>query len=72
VNNSASLGRGLGRSITIATLAGMLIFATIVTIVIYIAELGEERSRLRRPSGSRCRCCSAESSRMAPPIVSTR
>jgi two-component system OmpR family sensor kinase len=42
VNNSVSLGRGLGRSITIATLAGMLIFATIVTIVIYIAELGEE------------------------------
>jgi len=38
----ATLGRGLNRSIAIATMAGMVIFAVIVTLVIYVAELGEE------------------------------
>jgi two-component system OmpR family sensor kinase len=37
-----SLGHGLGRSIAVATIIGMLIFAAIVTVVIYISELGEE------------------------------
>jgi signal transduction histidine kinase len=42
VNTPATLGRGLGRSIAVATIMGMLVFGVVVAIVIYIAELGEE------------------------------
>jgi two-component system OmpR family sensor kinase len=42
VNEPATLGRGLGRSIAVATVAGMIVFGIVVAIVIYIAELGEE------------------------------
>jgi two-component system OmpR family sensor kinase len=41
---SAKLGRGLGRSFALATVIGMIVFALIVAIVIYISELGEECS----------------------------
>jgi signal transduction histidine kinase len=40
----ATIGRGLGRAIALATLIGMLTFGAIVAVVIYIAELGEECS----------------------------
>ena len=42
MNTPATLGRGLGRSIAVATITGMLVFGVVVAIVIYIAELGEE------------------------------
>jgi len=42
VNTPATLGRGLGRSIAVATITGMIMFGIVVAIVIYIAELGEE------------------------------
>ena len=38
----ATLGRGLGRSIAVATIIGMLVFGVVVATVIYFAELGEE------------------------------
>src|SRR5262249_21148539 len=42
VNTPATLGRGLGRSIAVATIIGMLVFGVVVAIVISIADLGEE------------------------------
>jgi two-component system OmpR family sensor kinase len=44
VTEPATIGRGLGRAIALATLIGMLAFGAIVATVIYIAELGEECS----------------------------
>jgi len=38
----ATLGRGLGRSFAVATVIGMVVFAVIQALVIYVTELGEE------------------------------
>ncbi|HEX4416650.1 MAG TPA: HAMP domain-containing sensor histidine kinase [Kofleriaceae bacterium] len=40
----ATLGRGLGRSFGVATVIGMVVFAVIQALVIYITEIGEECS----------------------------
>jgi two-component system OmpR family sensor kinase len=37
-----SLGRGLGRSLAVATVIGMVMFAVVQALVIYITEIGEE------------------------------
>ncbi|HEX2688654.1 MAG TPA: HAMP domain-containing sensor histidine kinase [Kofleriaceae bacterium] len=39
---SATLGRGLGRSFALATVIGMVVFAVIQALVIYVTEIGEE------------------------------
>jgi len=39
-----TLGRGLGRSFAVATVIGMVVFAVIQALVIYITEIGEECS----------------------------
>jgi two-component system OmpR family sensor kinase len=39
---SVSLGRGLGRSLAVATVIGMVVFAVVQALVIYITEIGEE------------------------------
>jgi len=39
-----TLGRGLGRSFALATVIGMVVFAVIQALVIYITEIGEECS----------------------------
>jgi signal transduction histidine kinase len=41
---STTLGRGLGRSFAVATVISMIVFAGVVSFVIYITELGEECS----------------------------
>jgi len=41
---SEKLGRGLGRSFALATVIGMVVFAVIQALVIYITEIGEECS----------------------------
>ena len=38
----STLGRGLGRDIATATIIGMIVFAIVLTLVIYISEDGEE------------------------------
>ena len=38
----SSLGRGLGRGIATATIIGMIVFAIVLTVAIYISEDGEE------------------------------
>jgi signal transduction histidine kinase len=38
----ATLGRGLGRSFAVATVIGMVVFAVIQALVIYVTEVGEE------------------------------
>ena len=38
----ATLGGGLGRSFALATVIGMVVFAVIQAVVIYVTELGEE------------------------------
>jgi two-component system, OmpR family, sensor kinase len=40
----ATLGRGLGRSFALATVIGMVVFAVIQALVIYVSEIGEECS----------------------------
>ncbi|MDB4955368.1 MAG: histidine kinase [Myxococcales bacterium] len=40
----ATLGRGLGRSFAVATVLGMIVFATVVFLVIWVTENGEECS----------------------------
>jgi signal transduction histidine kinase len=40
----ATLGRGLGRSFALSTVFGMVVFAVIQALVIYVTELGEECS----------------------------
>ncbi|HEY0483306.1 MAG TPA: HAMP domain-containing sensor histidine kinase [Kofleriaceae bacterium] len=40
----ATLGRGLGRSLAVATVIGMVVFAVIQALVIYGTEIGEECS----------------------------
>ena len=40
----ATLGRGLGRSFAVATVIGMVVFAVVQALVIYITEIGEECS----------------------------
>jgi two-component system OmpR family sensor kinase len=42
VTRSASLGRGLGRSFAFATMIGMVVFAVIQALVIYVRQLGQE------------------------------
>jgi signal transduction histidine kinase len=37
-----SLGRGIGRSFAVATVIGMVVFAVVQALVIYITEIGEE------------------------------
>jgi two-component system OmpR family sensor kinase len=44
VTAPATLGRGLGRSFALATVIGMVVFAVIQALVIYVTELGEECS----------------------------
>jgi two-component system OmpR family sensor kinase len=44
VNAPATLGRGLGRSLAFATLIGIVMFAVVDAIAIYITEDGEECS----------------------------
>ncbi len=39
---ASTLGRGLGRDIATATIIGMIVFAIVLTLVIYISEDGEE------------------------------
>jgi two-component system OmpR family sensor kinase len=38
----ASLGRGLGRSFAVATVIGMVVFAVVQALIIYVTEIGEE------------------------------
>lgn len=38
----ASLGKGLGRSFVLATVIGMVVFAFMMAMVIYVSEIGEE------------------------------
>jgi two-component system OmpR family sensor kinase len=42
VTPASTLGRGLGRDIATATIIGMIVFAIVLTLVIYISEDGEE------------------------------
>ena len=42
MNGQATLGRGLGRSFAVATVIGMVVFAVIQALVIYVTEIGEE------------------------------
>jgi two-component system, OmpR family, sensor kinase len=42
VTPSDTLGRGLGRSFAVATVIGMVVFAVIQAMVMYLTELGEE------------------------------
>jgi len=42
VTRPSTLGRGLGRDIATATIIGMIVFAIVLTLVIYISEDGEE------------------------------
>ncbi|HEX3758368.1 MAG TPA: HAMP domain-containing sensor histidine kinase [Kofleriaceae bacterium] len=39
---TVSLGRGLGRSFALATVIGMVVFAVVQALIIYITEIGEE------------------------------
>ena len=42
MTGQATLGRGLGRSLALATVIGMVVFAVIQALVIYGTEIGEE------------------------------
>ena len=42
MTSPATIGRGLGRSFALATVIGMVVFAVIQALVIYVSELGEE------------------------------
>jgi signal transduction histidine kinase len=42
MTGTATLGRGLGRSFAVATVIGMVVFAVIQALVIYVTEIGEE------------------------------
>jgi two-component system OmpR family sensor kinase len=42
VTAPATLGRGLGRSLAVATVIGMVVFAVVQALVIYFAKLGQE------------------------------
>jgi signal transduction histidine kinase len=44
VSPPPTLGRGLGRSFAVATVIGMVVFAVIQALVIYVSEIGEECS----------------------------
>jgi len=44
VTRPPTLGRGLGRSFALATVIGMVVFAVIQALVIYVSEIGEECS----------------------------
>jgi len=39
---TVSLGRGLGRSFAVASVIGMVVFAVVQALIIYITEIGEE------------------------------
>jgi signal transduction histidine kinase len=42
MNSPVSLGRGLGRSFAVATVIGMVVFAVVQALVIYMTEISEE------------------------------